>query len=251
MTKLREYNLSIAALKRDNKSAEELKFEAGDTQYTTALLSGSLSERDLAAAVRNGDLKPERATSLRQLLLQGPQQPKSDPHAILKLHTDPNFLNMSIDDIAKTPGLNSADQLKAWDDIQRRNNSWEGTQNVKNAKLAIGAALKIPPGTSSAALSDEQRKAYSDATLDFINRMNLLPPAQRDTSAASVARDVIKTENQKQAASEVIDLTNARQSYIQRRGPGGNSPAGDEEYKAQLKHYDDMIKQRQAAAKGE
>jgi hypothetical protein len=251
VTKLREYNLGIASLKRGDKTAEELRFEAGDKQYTSALLDGTLTERDLSAAVRSGDIRPERATSLRSQMLQGPGEIKSNPNALFKLHTDPNFLSMTPDEISQIPGISKADALKAVQEVDRRNNSWEGTQNVKNAKLAIGVALKITPGTPSAALSDEQRKAYSEATLDFVNRMNALPPAQRDSSAATVAQDVVKGENRKQAAAQVTDLTNAKQSYIQRSGPASNSPVSEDEYNTRIKHYDQLIKQSQAAAKGE
>lgn len=251
VTKLREYNLGIAAVKRDGKTAEEMKFEAGDNQYTSLFLQGKLTDRALDIAVRSGDLKPERATSLHQLMLNGPQAAKSDPNALFRLHTDPNFLDMTADDIAKYPGVNPIDGLKAVEEIDRRKNSWEGTQAAKQGKGSILAALKIPSGTPMAALSEEQRKAATDATQDYIARMNALEPAKRDGSALSVAQDVIKSENQKQAAAELQQWQYGRAAVLSAHGPGSDEPYGEEKLKATLKRYDDNIARSAAAAKGQ
>ncbi len=250
VTKLREYNLGIAAIKRDGKTAEELKFEAGDQQYTSQLLSGKLTDRDLDAAVRNGDLKPERATSLHMMLLQGPQVPKSDPRALLRLHTDPHFLDMTQDDIAKTPGISPQDQLKAWEEVQRRNSTWEGTQAAKEGRALISGALKIPPGTPSASLSDEQRTALSQANLEYTNLMNAATPSDRATAAHTIAQTVVQRAQQREAAADVQNLTQARQSFITRHGPSSDSPMSEKEYQDRLKFYDSQIQQRAAASKG-
>lgn len=254
-TKIREQNMLVAMNKREGKTAEQLKFEAGDLTATSQLLQGKLTERALDAALRNGDLKPERATSLRSLLLQGDQQIKSDPNALLKLHTDPNFLSMTVADVSGLPGgpngINPTDKLKAIEEITRRNGSWEGSQAVKQAKGTISAALKIPPGTNTAGLSDEQKRALADSTQEFITLMNGVDPAKREGSAQSVAHTVIQHAQMREATADVDAYTRGKQSFIQRHGPTSESPMSKEAFDAQMKKYDDNIAQSRLKAKGQ
>lgn len=251
ITKLREYNLAMSSLRRDGKSAEDLKFEAGDKQYTSMLLSHTLTDKDLDGATRNGDLKPEVARALHNQLLNGPQEAKTSPDVLFHLHTDPNFLNMTDGDLAQYPGLGKKDALDASKEIARRNGSWEGTQSSKQAMGAISAALKIPAGTPSASLSDDERKGLVTAQQDYIQRMNALEPAKRDGMAGQVAQEVIKASQQRSAVSDVTAYTAGKQSFIDRHGPDSNSPINKVDYERKLKFYDDQIKQSQAAAKGQ
>lgn len=250
-TKIREQNLLVSMNKREGKTAEELKYEAGDKNYTSLLFKGQLTERLLDLGVTNGDLKPETARALRSQMLNG-DQAKSDQAAVFKLHNDPNFLDFSVQDVANYPGnISWADRLKAVDEIQKRNNSWEGTQNVKQAKGQISAALKIPPGTPVASLSDEQRRSLTDATQEFIQALNATDPAKREGSAASIAQTVIKHAQQREAAADVTAYMRAKQAFITRSGPNGSDPANTKDFQDRLKHYDDLIKQAQSTAKGE
>ena len=249
-TKIREQNLLIAMNKREGKTAEQLRFEEGDKLYTSMLLQGRLSERALDAAVRSNDLKPERATALRGLMNQG-DIAKSDPRALYAAHSDPNFLDNTAESIAALDHINFTDKLKLLEEVTRRNASWEGTQAVKQAKGTISAALKIPPGTPVMSLSDEQRRALVDSTQEFIGLMNATDPAKRDGSAASIAQVVIKHAQQREATADAISYTNAKQRFIQTYGPGGSESMDEQAYKTRLKHYDDLIQQSQAKAKGE
>jgi hypothetical protein len=252
-TKIREQNMLVAMNKREGKTAEQLKFEAGDLLYTSKLLSGHLSDADLDAGVRSGDLKPERATSLHMMLLQGRQQAKSDPRALFKLHTDPNFMNMSLEEISAYPGINDADRLKAYQEQQSRRNSWEGTQASRQAVGAIGAALKIVPGTPTAAMSEEQRRAFVDAHQEYIGIVNGLKPSEQQNPAAlsAAAQTAIQHAKQREAQANIEVYSRARQRYIDTHGPQGQEPVDEKTFKDRVKHYDDMITQSRAAAKGQ
>lgn len=249
-TKIREQNMLVAMNKREGKTAEQLRFEAGDQQYTSQLLQGKLTERALDTAVRSGDLKPETARALRGQMLNG-DQGKSDPHAVYQAHNDPNFLDYTAQDITDLSGVNWTDKLKMIDEINKRNNSWEGTQAVKIAKGQISNALKIPAGTPTASLSDEQRKSLGDATQEFITLQQATDPAKRDGMAGANAQTAIKHAQQKDAAADVKGYTTARQNFITSHGPGSANPADEKTYDTRLKQYDDWIKQSQSAAKGE
>jgi hypothetical protein len=250
-TKIREWNLTIAMNKRGDKTAEQMRFEAGDVQYTHLFLTHQLTESGIDEGLRNGDLKPETARTLRSQMLGGDTQVKSDPRALLKLHTDPSFLSMDNNDIINTPGINATDQLKAIQERDRRNGSWEGTQAAKQGRGAIDAALKIPPGTNSAGLSDAQKTARAEAQQEYITLMNATDPAHRDSSAASVAQTVIKHAHQREAAADVNSYTIGRQSFIDKHGPASQTPMDKANFERQLKWYDDNIAQSRLKAKGE
>jgi hypothetical protein len=249
-TKVREQRLLDSMNKANGKTAEQIKFEAGDVEYTSRLLSNTLTLSALNQAVRSGDLKPERATGLRQLMEQGPT-PKSQPLALAGLYHDPNFLNMKDEEIAAWPGVSNADKITASKERDRRNASWEGTQSVKDAKAVISLNLKIPAGTPSAALSDEQRKGLAAAEVEFTSLMNKVDPAHRDHEALNVAQQVVRHQQQREAAAEVQSLTSLRDSALKLHGPGTPEAWDDAKLQAYLKQKADAIAAASARAKGE
>lgn len=250
-TKVREYNLLVAMNKREGKTAEQVRFETGDTQYTSMFLQGKLTDRDLDAAVRGGDLKPERATALHGLLNNGGDPAKSDPASYSRAIHDPNFLDMTGDEIAGLSGVSRSDKLNLVREQQRRRDNWEGTQSVKDAKSSISAALKILPGTPSAAMSDAQRRSLTDANQEFTQLMNDTDPAKRDGAASSIARTVVKHAQQRESAADAEMYQRGKQSFIKQYGPGGAESLDEKTYQQRLKQYDDNIGRAQAASKGE
>jgi hypothetical protein len=250
-TKIRERNLLIAGMKRDGKTAEQLRWEAGDQQYTSLAFQGQLTDRLLDAAVRSGDLKPETARTLHGMINGGGGPSKSNPVAYANVTRDPNFLDMTPQDIAAHPDISTTDKLNLVKEQDRRKANWEGTQSVKDAKYTISTALKIPPGTPSASMSDTQRKALGDATVEFTQLMNDIDPAKRDGSAMSVAQTVVKHAAQREAAADAKAYATGKDNFIKSHGPNSASPADPKDYAERLKHYDEQIKQAQAAAKAE
>ena len=250
-TKIREQNMLVAMNKREGKTAEQLRYEAADQQYTSMFYEGKLTIRAIDAGVRSGDLKPETSRTLYGLINGGGGPAKSDPAAYARAVHDPNFLDMTGDQIASLPGVSVSDKLALVKEQDRRTANWEGTQSVKQAKGAISAALKILPGTPSAALSDEQRRGLTDANQEFIQLMNKVDPAQRDSAATSVAQTVVQHAQQREAQADVQQLTNARQSAIRNHGPGSADQWDDAKMQKYLKQKDDAISAASARAKGQ
>lgn len=249
-TKIREQNMLVAMNKRDGTTVEKAKFEAGDVQYTSLLFQGKLTHQLLDIAVRSGDLKPETARALAQDLQHG-DQVASDPVSKYNAFNNPNRLDWKPDDIASLPGLNWKDKLELATKNEKDRNGWEGTVQVKDAKSAISAALKIPPGTQMAALTDAQKRSLTDATQDFTARMHALDPSKRTGAAASVAQEVVKAARQREAAEQVTQLQSLRDSTVKNHGPGSPAPWDGEKMQAYLKQKNDAIAQAQAAAKGQ
>lgn len=250
-TKIREQNLLISMNKREGKTAEQLRLEAGDQQYTSLLFQGKLSDRLLDAGVRSGDLKPETARSLHTMLNGGMGPSKSDPASYARAVHDPNFLDMTGDELAALPGVSINDKLALVKEQDRRKANWEGTQSVKDAKNLLSNELKILPGTPSAALSDEQRKALGDANQEFIQLMNATDPAKRDGAAMSVARTVVQHAQQREHAGNATALSTGMQSFISTHGPASAAPMDKAAYETRLKQYQDRIASERSAAKGD
>lgn len=250
-TKIREQNLLISMNKREGRTAEQLKFEAGDQQYTSMFLQGQLTDKAIDGAVRSGDLKPETARALHNMINGGGGPSKSDPAAYARFAHDPDFLSKTPEEIAGAPGISVTDKLALVKEQERRKTNWEGTQSVKQAKTAISAALKILPGTPSAALSDDQRRALTDANQEFTQMMNDTDPAKRDGSASSIAQTVVKHAQQREHSANVSGLSTGLQNFIATHGPSSANPTDKATYETRLKWYQDRIAAERAAAKGD
>jgi hypothetical protein len=249
--KIQTQRLLDAYNKQSGRSAEELKFSAGDQQYTSMFLANKLTPKDLESAVRSGDLRPERATALNSLLANGPAA-GGNAALYYKLHNSADVLDMTDAQISAymgPGGLNGkqADQLSQ--DIKRRNSTYEGTQQFKDGTATISLALKIPPGTPAAALSDDQRKAQAEAMQDYRQRIEALKPSERTGSMNKVAGEVVKDELKRQAAADVTRLQNGRIAIQQNYGPASDHPWSPEKMERQMKAIDAQIKAAQAQAK--
>lgn len=248
LTKMYEHNATIAFAKKQGTTAQQLRFQQGEQDYTVKLLTSKLTMKDLAIGVANGDIKSSVARSMRDALLHG-SQAKSDPRALYEAYTNPENLDWSSTDVLNLPGLSDADKLKLVQHIQKQRDSWDGTQQSKHARQAINAALKIPPGTPYAALSDDQRTAALRAQQEYTNEMNATDPAKRVGLAGSIAQKVVAHVHQEQAADDLKTWGTARQNFINMYGPGSASPLDTDRYESRLKYYDQQISQAQAAAK--
>lgn len=247
-TKVREYNMLVAYSKRDGRTAEELKFEAGGRQATVLALKGQLSRAALAGMVDRGEVKDSEARAITGLMDNANVQPKSDSRAILRVQTDPDFLDKTNAEIASTPGINSTDSLKLIDIRDKRKAGIEGTAQVRDAKAAIAAALNVK-GKNSAGLSDEERNAVATASVDLVTRLNKLPASEQVGSVARVAQEVIKDTRRQQAATDVNTLTMLRDSNIKAHSPGGGDVWPKEKMDAYIAKKNAAIKDAQDRAK--
>ena len=227
--------------KAEGKTAEQLKYEAGDKDMTGRLLQGTLTVGALAGAVRNGDVTPEVARTLRNQILQGPVA-RSDPRAMLDAQNDPNHLDWTNDQIAALPDISNPDKIKLGQQFEKERRDWQGTPEAKQGTIAIAAALKIKPGVERAMLSEDQRNAQDAALQEYTARMNAMDPAKRRTSALSTAQDVVHGIQQKNIQSQISQLQSDRQSAATLFG----SQWSKEKLDQYLRQKDDAIKALQA-----
>lgn len=238
-TDLKEYNLMVHGTQYQVKTAEQQRYEEGDKLATSLYLRGKLTTTTLGNLVDSNDLKSERATSLSQLLRQDPAT--RNPYARLKLQNDKNFPDMTDDEIIRTPGLSAEDAQKAIAERDKRNSSYEGTQEYKDGLKNIELSLKIPPGTPTSMLTDDQKRQQSDALLDYRQQMQAADPAQRHMLADSISKKVIAASQARIAAQELTALETARANFDKNYGPG-TSDYNESAYKDRLAGLDARIK---------
>ena len=136
---------------------DDAKLKAGDREYTAKMADGSLTAAMIGPAVRNGELSPEVGRAMIGALQRGPE-PKSDPKAVFRAYSNPDVLNWTPTQIGQLPGVNSADRLKLMQYVDQKNNSWEGTTEVRQGGEMLASELKIQPGENRMFLPDGQAR---------------------------------------------------------------------------------------------
>jgi hypothetical protein len=247
MTQIYEHNAAVAFGKKQGATQQELRFQNGEKDYTVKLFAGQLTDKELGAAVASGNLKPSVARTLGSSL-RHPLGP-TDRRALFEAYADPQNLDWTPSDILALPGINDTDKLKLMEHIQKQRDGWDGTQQSRHARQSITAALKIPPGTPMAALSDSQRDALIRAQAEYTTEMGAADPAQRVGLAGTIAQKVIGQVHQQEAQEDIRTWSTGKQTFISMYGPHSAAPMDSDRYEARLKYYDQQISQAQSAAK--
>ncbi|HEV2178330.1 MAG TPA: hypothetical protein VGU20_31035 [Stellaceae bacterium] len=246
--KVLQQNMMEAYAKRQGKTEEELRFEAGDKEGTSRLLSSTLTVKWLDSAVRTGDLKPEVARTLRAALLNDATgaPSHSNTEQLFNIMHDPNFLDMDGRALATYPDLSIQDRNTLVREQAKRLASWENTQAVKNGRSLIDFNLKIAPGTSREMLSPEENKARDAAQQEYLRLMSAEDPAKRDSTANQHAIEAVQHVQKQLAVDKIAALTKSRQTFIQNFGPGSPGSMDKEQYETRLKQIADSITAQQA-----
>jgi hypothetical protein len=248
--KLQQQNIIDAYARRDGKTAEQLKFEAGDVKITTMLAqgaSGAALSFNVAQMVASGDLKPEVGRAILATIQRGQDAPK-DPKAFFYASNDPDRFNWGPDQIAAHVGYNYAAASQLATRINAEKNGWEAHDQIKDARQAVVSGLKLPSGEAMITATDEQKLAAANAQTELTRQLAALPPDKRDAEAPRIANNVV-LEFKAREAQENAKMYQNQQAYIQKNyGPGGINYRGDDELKARMERNRQQIKQAQDEA---
>lgn len=172
-----------AAAAEDERRATE---DALNREGTLLLVRGELTNGWIDSALRRG-LKPEVARTLRGELRTG--DTPSDPRTLFAVST--NVLSYDADEIATMPGLSWEDRGKLILKREQRANSWASSQAAREGSDRIDRALRIPPGMNAAMLSEDVLNRRGRALAAWYDRVDALPPAEREAQALPMAKLVI------------------------------------------------------------
>lgn len=253
-TKIREARLLQEMEKVQGQTAERLKHEAGDDQYTSQFFQGGLTVRGIDNGLRNGDLTAPMARTLYGLVEGNIANGKGNTTLLFKLHNDPGLLDMKPADVLRyvgPGGLNGTQAETLAKEIDTRNNGYENTQQFRQGRDAIGAELKIPPGDHIDSLDPEKAKAYVNAVQEYRHIIDATDPAKRTQSMATAAETAITHIRQREATSQITQFQNDIKAQTSSHGPGSGVPWSKEKMDAYVKDKEAAIARAQAVAKGQ
>jgi hypothetical protein len=192
LAELRERNALRAMAESQMTDEATARHQAGNREATMELLAGRLTQRGLLDMIQEDRITPEIARTLLNELQSSASRPaKSDQKELFSVET--NLLSIPEEEIAANPKL-------TWDDrstliLKKREveASWKGTQAAREAVDRIDRALGIAPGTNRNMLTDEEAAARDLALTDFYDRIDALPPEERQQALLTTSQDVVRT----------------------------------------------------------
>ncbi len=253
--KLQQENIIEAYGRKDSKSAEQLKFENGDRTITVAMATPGASPAILRQMVQDmvhtEDLKPEIGRAVLSSLQRGQDAPPNKRGLFDALNNPDRFdwKTADITHMIDTGQLNSAQAIELTQKIETQRQGWEGHAAIKDAHAMLNAKLKLPSGIALETASDEQKKAASDASVEFTKQMNAVPVDKRDGEAPRVANNVALEIQAREADADAITRTNSQKWIEKNYGSGGANYKSDADLKARLDRIQQQIKDSQAQAK--
>lgn len=161
--------------------------EAADRDLTSLLLRGKLTLGKIDEAVRLRGLDPSRATSLAEKLNAGPGG--DDDRERFRVET--NLLTYTRDEITNNPRLSWRTKLTLIEKLDGKMQGWPDTNMAQEGRRRIDNALGIVPGVMNALLSEEDAKARGTAQTMWFDRVQALPPEQREQQIIPIAQEVI------------------------------------------------------------
>lgn len=199
--------LQTADREASARSEAEYKAEAesADRDLTSALLQGKLTLAKIDEAVRLRGLNPSRATALAEKLNAGPGG--DDDRERFRVET--NLLTYTREEIANNPRLSWDTKRTLIEKLDSRLGGWQDSNQSQEARRRIDNSLGIVQGIPNPLLTAEIAAKRGEALTAWYDAMALVPPAERDAKALTIADQVINTTTRKfKAKNDVARLTN-------------------------------------------
>ena len=252
--KLQQENIIEAYDRRDSKSAEQLKFEAGDRTITVAMSTPGASpvvlRQMIQDMVHTEDLKPEVGRAVLNSLQRGQDAPPNK-RGLFDALNNPARFDWKPEDIAHKIDIgevNAAQAIELTQKIETQRQGWEGHAAIKDAHAMLNDKLKLPSGIALETASDEQKKAAADASVEFTKQMNAIPVEKRDGEAPRVANNVALTIQAKEADNKAAAYITSRAWIDKNYGPTGMHYTNDADLRARQELNEKRIKDAQAEA---
>ena len=179
--------------------------EAADRDLTSLLLRGRLTIGMVDEAVRLRGLSTGRATVFMEKLKAGPGG--DDDRERFRVET--NLLTYTRDEIANNPRLSWDTKRALIEKLDSRLGGWQDSNPSQEARRRIDNSLGIVQGIPNPLLTAEIAAKRGEALTAWYDAMALVPPAERDAKALTIADQVINTTTSKfKAKNDVARLTN-------------------------------------------
>ncbi len=246
--KLQQENLLEQYNRRTAKSAEELKLENGDRTITVAMATPNADPSILRTMVQDmvhtGDLKPEVGRAVLNSIQRGPDAPVNK-QGMFNAENDPARFDWKAADIAAKVNrgeINWGQAIELTQKIEAQRQGWEGHAAIKDARAAVTAALKLPPGITFETATDEQKKSMTTAQVMLTQELNKLPVDKRDGEAPRIASNVSLEIQAKDVEAKAAIYARQRVYLEKTYAPGGSSFKSDADYESRKKQLDEAAK---------
>lgn len=242
---------SLDGLKQAQSAADiKARYQAGDKQATSLLLSGRLDRRTILDMVNSQDLEPSVGRTLLNELQSADGAQNDDPQVAFK--TRVNLLDYSEQDIATMRGLTYKTRADLIDKRRQEAQGWKGTQVAREASARIDRALGLPEGGfQSGLLTAEQAEQRDRALSQWYDVVDALPPNERQAAVLKSAEEIIGKVIRNNKAGEAQRLRSRLQDLIKRSGDPADMGAENRKvFEANKKRLEDGIaKAEQEAAR--
>lgn len=246
MADLREHNQLMNAKYNEDNALVKARYEQGDRDATAALFSGELTTGKLRDMVRQQRLDPSRATALGNMLQSGGVA-ADDPKEAFKVRT--NLIDTPDDEIANNSKLTYKTRGDLLLEKRQQEQTWKGTQAAQEGKARIERSLGIVAGTNRAMLSDEENEALDHAMTTWYDKVDSLPPGERQKQVISIAEEVAGTSIRKNKSVQAQSMRNAKQSYMERnKGMLSQGENTKKKFEARVQKFDADIAELEAEA---
>lgn len=216
--------------------------EAADRDLTSLLLRGKLTLGKIDEAVRLRGLDPSRATSLAEKLKAGPGG--DDDRERFRVET--NLLTYTRDEIANNPRLSWDTKRALIEKLDSRLGGWQDSNPSQEARRRIDNSLGIVQGSPNPLLTAEIAAKRGEALTAWYDAMALVPPAERDAKALTIADQVINSTTRKFKAKNDVTRLRNRLTRLQK----DLTEASGKEAKATIQAEIASVNAQLAAAQG-
>jgi hypothetical protein len=208
---LSEHNRLMQLGLSEATATMKARYEQGNRDATTELLSGTLSVGTLRRMVQEQRLDPDRATTLAEKLTSGGLA-ADDPDELF--HVRVNLLTFTDEQIADNDKLTKDTRADLILKRQEMASTWKSTQAARWAEETIDSALGIVPGTILASLPESKKRQRDQAKNAWYNEVDALPAAERQAAVRRVANEVIAKYIRSNKLDEAQEARKFRDAYI-------------------------------------
>jgi hypothetical protein len=232
--KLQQERMTELYAKMGQKTAAELKLEAGDRLITVLMANhtpGPELERQVGSMVDSLDLKPEVGRAVLNSIQRGQDAPP-DRKAQFYAENNPDRFNWNTADILHAVNGNAKQAMELADKIQKEKMGWEGHPAIKDARAFVASEMKLPSGIALETASDEEKLAATRAQVELTKQLNAIPEAERDKEAPRVSQNVVLTMKAQDEDARAAQYQRVKSYNEKTWGPKGTSPDPDKLRKA-------------------
>jgi hypothetical protein len=239
LNELQEKNALAAAGRNAQFAQQKVRWDAGEHTATQLLVDGRLTMNRISQMLEDDQIDPAIARTLRDDLKAGNDRPDDERE---RFYVETTLLEHTEEEIGQNSQLSWKTRRELIAKRRDLASGWRGTQQAREGAERIDRALGLPPGGALNQMLDlTVRKQRERALTAWYDKVDALPPAERQTKAIELAEEI---------SDDVIRGNTARRlDTMRKRLEAVKTAAGpvEEMGEQQRKDFEADIAKREAA----